>query len=174
MRNNSKLTSTEKAKEKAFLVGYSFRKATNFKEELLELKRLAESANLEVVGQDAQVVKDITPGTLLGTGKVEEIAEKVDALKADVVIVDANLTGSQARNLSDIFGVKVIDRILTFLRFVQSVPRVNFKLNLRSLSTQFHAFQACRILMDVLVVELECVAQAKQNLNSTEEVLIGV
>ena len=110
MRNN-KLTSTEKAKEKAFLVGYSFRKATNFKEELLELKRLAESANLEVVGQDAQVVKEITPGTLLGTGKVEEIAEKVQELEADVVIVDANLTGSQARNLSDIFGVKVIDRM---------------------------------------------------------------
>ncbi|MBQ2713709.1 MAG: GTPase HflX [Clostridia bacterium] len=111
MRNNSKLTSTEKAKEKAFLVGYSFRKATNFKEELLELKRLAESANLEVVGQDAQVVKDISPGTLLGTGKVEEIAEKVEALGVDVVIVDTNLTGSQARNLSNIFGVKVIDRM---------------------------------------------------------------
>lgn len=108
---NSKLTSTEKVQEKAFLVGYSFKKATNFKEELLELKRLAESAGLDVVGQDAQVVKTITPGTLFGTGKVEEIAEKVQETGADVVIVDANLSGSQSRNLSNIFGVKVIDRM---------------------------------------------------------------
>lgn len=110
MRNN-KLLSTEKAKEKAFLVGYSFKKATDFKEELLELKRLAESANLEVVGQDAQIVKVVTPGTLFGSGKVDEIAEKVQASGADVVIVDANLSGSQSRNLSNIFGVKVIDRM---------------------------------------------------------------
>lgn len=109
MRN--KIYSTEKKQETAFLVGYSFRKSTDFKEELLELKRLAESAGLVVVGQDAQVVKDITPGTLLGSGKVAEIAEKVQTLGADVVIVDANLTGSQASNLSTLFGAKVLDRM---------------------------------------------------------------
>lgn len=103
--------STEKKQEKAFLVGYSFRKSTDFKEELLELKRLAESAGLKVVGQDAQIVKDITPATLLGSGKVEEIAEKVQECQADVVIVDSALTGSQTNNLSNIFGVKVIDRM---------------------------------------------------------------
>ena len=107
----NKIYSTEKKQETAFLVGYSFRKSTDFKEELLELKRLAESAGLKVVGQDAQVVKDVTPATLLGSGKVEEIAEKVQELGADVVIVDANLTGSQSKNLSNILGVKVIDRM---------------------------------------------------------------
>lgn len=107
----NKIYSTEQKQESAFLVGYSFRKSTDFKEELLELKRLAESAGLKVVGQDAQVVKDVTPATLLGSGKVEEIREKVEALGADVVIVDANLTGSQSKNLSNIFGVKVIDRM---------------------------------------------------------------
>lgn len=98
-------------KEQAFLVGVAHKKEGNIKEDLLELRRLAESAGLEVVGQDFQVLREITPATLLGKGKVEDIATQVLECLADIVIIDANLTGSQLRNLQDRFATKVVDRM---------------------------------------------------------------
>jgi GTP-binding protein HflX len=48
--------------------------------------------------------------TLLGHGKVEELKELADALHADVLIVDHELTPTQQRNLENATGIKVIDR----------------------------------------------------------------
>lgn len=97
--------------EKAYLIGVSFDNTESINEDLIELARLAETANLKVVGSSYQVVKEVTPATVIGKGKVEEIAEIIKVLDVDVVIVDIALTGSQMRNLSNAFNVKVIDRI---------------------------------------------------------------
>lgn len=48
--------------------------------------------------------------TLLGYGKVQELKELAEALSADVLIVDHELTPTQQRNLEKAIGVKVIDR----------------------------------------------------------------
>jgi GTPase len=48
--------------------------------------------------------------TLLGRGKVEELKELAEALHADVLIVDHELTPTQQRNLESATGIKVIDR----------------------------------------------------------------
>jgi GTPase len=48
--------------------------------------------------------------TLLGHGKVEELKELADALHADVLIVDNEITPTQQRNLESATGIKVIDR----------------------------------------------------------------
>jgi GTP-binding protein HflX len=50
------------------------------------------------------------PGTLMGHGKAEEIAEEVQRVKPDAVVVDNDLTPAQVRNLEKIFGVRVVDR----------------------------------------------------------------
>ena len=106
---------TEQKKELAFLIGVTFRSNISFEEDLKELTRLAETAGLEVVGQDGQYIREITPATLLGSGKLEEIKEKIKSLNANVVIVDYELSGSQASNISEILGVKVIDRMALVL-----------------------------------------------------------
>lgn len=106
---------TEQKKELAFLIGVTFRSNISFEEDLKELARLAETAGLEVVGQDGQYIREITPATLLGSGKLEEIKEKIKSLNANVVIVDYELSGSQASNISEILGVKVIDRMALIL-----------------------------------------------------------
>ncbi len=106
---------TEQKKELAFLIGVTFRSNISFEEDLKELTRLAETAGLEVVGQDGQYIREITPATLLGSGKLEEIKEKIKSLNANVVIVDYELSGSQASNISEILGVKVIDRMALIL-----------------------------------------------------------
>ena len=107
--------STGKVKEYAYLIGVTFRNNVSYEEDLKELTRLAETAGLEVVGKNGQYVREITPATLLGSGKLEEIREEVQKLNANVVVVDYELSGSQASNISEILGVKVIDRMALIL-----------------------------------------------------------
>ena len=106
---------TKKITEKAYLVGVIFSNKEDVNVSLTELKSLCETAGLNVVGKTYQLVRQVTPATLIGTGKVEEIKEVIEKNGANVVVVDYELSGSQARNLSDIFNVKVIDRITLIL-----------------------------------------------------------
>ena len=80
-----------------------------------EMRRLCETANLEVVEFFPQNLKEINPRYVMGDGKAEEISMYVKQNNIDVVLVDFKLTGSQTKNLSDIFSVKVIDRIMLIL-----------------------------------------------------------
>lgn len=107
--------STQKEKEKAYLVGVVFSNQEDVQVSLKELERLAETAGLDVVGSNYQLIRQVTPATLLGSGKVEEIKQEIENLGANVAIVDHELTGAQVRNLSDEWGVKVIDRITLIL-----------------------------------------------------------
>ena len=106
---------TQEEKEKALLFGVIFKSNEDVKYYLEELKSLADTAKLETVATDYQLVRQITPATLIGSGKVEELKEKVNQLNVDVIIFDHELTGSQTKNLSDELGVKVIDRITLIL-----------------------------------------------------------
>lgn len=107
--------STEKIKEKAFLVGVIYSNKEDVTVSLKELERLTETAGAIVLGSAYQLVRDVTPATLIGEGKVEEIKQKVQDLGANLVIFDVELSGSQASNLSEVFGVRVIDRITLIL-----------------------------------------------------------
>lgn len=99
-------------KEKAFLVYFS---TQDEKAELHEMKELIRSAMLDFVGSEYVTLREINPHSYIGSGKVEEIAYKVNELGADVVIFDVSLTGSQLRNLQTELGVKVIDRTMLIL-----------------------------------------------------------
>jgi len=50
------------------------------------------------------------PATLIGGGKIEEIAAAAEALELELLVVDAALTPTQQRNLERGVGLKVIDR----------------------------------------------------------------
>ena len=106
-----KAEETKKQVEKAFLIGVIFNNKEDVDANLFELERLAETAGLEVVGKDYQLIRTVTPATLLGSGKIEEIKQQINFLDANVVIVDYSLTGSQMKNLSDLLDVKVLDRM---------------------------------------------------------------
>ena len=107
--------STEKLKEKAVLVGVIYSNKEDVKAQLKELERLAETAGLEVLDSTYQLIRDVNPATLIGEGKVQEVLELIKTTNANLVIFDAELSGSQNKNLSEIFGVKVIDRITLIL-----------------------------------------------------------
>ncbi|MGN0721894.1 MAG: GTPase HflX [Anaerovoracaceae bacterium] len=80
-----------------------------------ELKGLAEAAGVEVLGQMIQNLERPNTATLIGKGKVEELAEMVKNMEADTVIFNDELTGMQLRNLEDAVGVRVIDRTILIL-----------------------------------------------------------
>lgn len=103
-------------KEKAIIVGVAINsQKVDFDRQLEELSSLCYTAHLEVVGSTSQNIKEVNSSTLLGSGKVEEIANMVKELDADVVVVDCELTGSQLINISNVVKAKVIDRSMLIL-----------------------------------------------------------
>ncbi len=77
---------------------------------LAEAIGLARAIDLDVVFSAIVPVSQPKPGTLLGTGKIEEIKTALDANDAGLVIVDHPLTPVQQRNLEKEWNAKVIDR----------------------------------------------------------------
>jgi GTPase len=79
-------------------------------ESLAELRALAESAGAKVAGQMLQRRDRPDPATLIGAGKLEEIAGAAASVNADVLLFDHDLSPSQQRNIERIVGRRVIDR----------------------------------------------------------------
>jgi GTPase len=77
---------------------------------LEEAEGLALAIGLYVLEKNAIRVRTPRAATLLGGGQVEAIAERIEALKIDLLIIDGALTAIQQRNLEDKTKVKVIDR----------------------------------------------------------------
>ncbi|WEZ85213.1 GTPase HflX [Rhizobium sp. 32-5/1] len=71
---------------------------------------LARAIDLEIVHGMIVPVAQPKPGTLLGSGKIEEIGQLLDEHNAGLVIVDHPLTPVQQRNLEKEWNGKVIDR----------------------------------------------------------------
>ena len=97
------------APERAMLVGIDTEKSLD------ELAALAESAGAQVVGRFFQKRPKPDTATFVGSGKAQQLQLDAQALEADLVIFDDELTGSQTRNLEEIIGVKVIDRTTLIL-----------------------------------------------------------
>jgi GTP-binding protein HflX len=79
-------------------------------ESIAELRTLAESAGAEVVGEILQRRDRPDPATLIGKGKLEEIAGAAASVNADVLLFDHDLSPSQQRNIEKIIQRRVIDR----------------------------------------------------------------
>jgi len=79
-------------------------------ESLAELRTLAESAGARVVGEILQRRDRPDPATLIGAGKLEEIAGAAASVDADVLLFDHDLSPSQQRNIEKIIQRRVIDR----------------------------------------------------------------
>ena len=90
-----------------------------------ELERLTETAGAQVVGRYTQRLKSVTPATLIGRGKVDEIRNDLSALDADLVILDEDLTPAQQRNLETAFKIRVIDRSQLILDIFAQRARSN-------------------------------------------------
>jgi GTP-binding protein HflX len=75
-----------------------------------ELRTLAASAGAEIVGEFTQRKDRPDPATLIGKGKLEEIAGAAASVSADVILFDHDLSPSQQRNIERVVNTRVIDR----------------------------------------------------------------
>jgi GTPase len=84
--------------------------ARHVTEHLEELTRLVDTAGAEVVGRISQHIAAPNPATLIGEGKVEEVADEVASADASLVIFDEELSPVQGVNLERQLKVRVMDR----------------------------------------------------------------
>jgi GTP-binding protein HflX len=82
----------------------------NAEESLAEFRELVSSAGGEVAAELMQRRARPDPATLIGAGKVEEIAGVVASVEADLVLFDHDLTPTQLRNLEAALPCRVLDR----------------------------------------------------------------
>ena len=108
--NNSATTSASGTRrERALLV--QLRLSGRFEPEVLEeLRLLAVSAGADVCGAILGSRQVPDAATFVGKGKAEEIREAVAREKADLVLVNHNLSPAQERNLEKITCCRVLDR----------------------------------------------------------------
>ncbi len=99
----------EDTEEKAIVVGADTR------ESLEELKELAKACNIPVLDSVYQGRNKIDAAFYIGRGKVLEIASLRQTERANLIIFDDELSGSQVRNLENALGAKVIDRTTLIL-----------------------------------------------------------
>ncbi len=81
-----------------------------FEDGLAEIARLVETAGGEVLQTMQQKRSRPHPQTVVGAGKVQEIALIVQTLGANLVVFDRDLSPAQIRNLESETGVRVVDR----------------------------------------------------------------
>jgi GTP-binding protein HflX len=79
-------------------------------ESLGELRDLALSAGAEIAGELLQRRDRPDPATLIGRGKLEEVAGAAGSVSADLLLFDHDLTASQQRNIENVVHARVIDR----------------------------------------------------------------
>ena len=96
--------------EGAVLVGHGGRRNPDLTRSLEELARLTDTAGARVLDTIMQKRGTVHPATFVGKGKLEEVKARVEALDADMVIFDDDLSPAQMRNLEKALGRKVVDR----------------------------------------------------------------
>ena len=123
MAEQSKLIASEpsstllsRAPERAILVGVDM-PGTDWpvEESLDELAQLAATAGITCVDRVIQRLARPHPGTLLGSGKVQEITELLQFHNCDAVLFDLELTPGQHRTLERELEIQVLDRTALIL-----------------------------------------------------------
>ena len=103
---------------RAFLVGVKLKDElqTDAESSLEELRRLAETAGMEVLAEIIQPKQTPDPAYFIGRGKLEELEAIFSELKVEAVIFDNDLTPAQTRNLEKVLDIIVIDRTSLILQ----------------------------------------------------------
>lgn len=92
---------------------------------LEELTNLCRGVGASVAGQMIQSRPQFHPGTVFGSGKLEQIKTEIGKIGVDVVVFDHDLSPSQGQNLERIFGVLVMDRTQIILEIFGNNARTS-------------------------------------------------
>lgn len=96
-------------KEKAIIVGVNI-DYDDFESSMIELRELAIACDINVIDKITQNLDAINSSLYIGTGKADEIKERINELGANLVIFNDELSPSQLKNLQKILNVPILDR----------------------------------------------------------------
>lgn len=98
--------------DRVLVVGLKTEKISpqRFEDGLQEVSRLVETAGGDVLKVMRQKRSQPHPQTVVGAGKVQEIALVVQTIGANLVVFDRDLSPAQVRNIEVKTGVRVVDR----------------------------------------------------------------
>lgn len=80
-----------------------------------ELEVLSRTAGVEVAARVTQKRPAQDSATVIGSGRLEQLAEEAKALDVNLIIFDCELTANQTRNIEKILDIRVIDRTTLIL-----------------------------------------------------------
>jgi GTP-binding protein HflX len=101
--------------ERAILVGVSRNNGPEEREMMEELMALSRTVGIEILHVIMQRRAKPDPSTFIGEGKAEQLKELAERADADALIFNDSLTPAQGRNLEELIGVKIIDRVQLIL-----------------------------------------------------------
>ena len=113
VRFNEKNEIIKEEEYRAILVGIQLDEDISYS--MKELAGLAQAAGVTVLGEVVQSLPRPNPATLIGSGKVAELAQLCANMEADTIIFNDELSGMQLRNLEETLSVRVIDRTILIL-----------------------------------------------------------
>jgi GTP-binding protein HflX len=90
---------------------------------LNELRELLRTLEIETGEQYVQNRKTVDPATILGSGKIKEIADQAKDEGSSLLVFDCELTASQIRNIKKITGMSVVDRCHVILEIFSQHAR---------------------------------------------------
>lgn len=101
-----------------------------------EITGLVEAQGDRVVGEQSLLLIKPTPRTLIRSGVAERVGERARECGADLLVLDAELTPSQTRNLEDVTGLPVCDREAVILNVFErhaTTPRSRIQVEIAHL-----------------------------------------
>ncbi len=111
----AELYDMKEQEERVVLVAVATSEGDDTKESLDELEELAKTAGAVTVAKVIQNRESVHPGTYIGKGKIEEVANIVAQTNATGVICDDELSPAQLKNLELALQEKVMDRTMLIL-----------------------------------------------------------
>ncbi|MDO5017155.1 MAG: GTPase HflX [Porphyromonas sp.] len=116
---------TDAATDRAYIVGLITPDVTEtlVEEYLEELAFLAHTAQIQVVRSFTQKLEHPNGATFVGSGKLQEIAERIEEDEIGSIIFDDELTPNQMRNVEKALKVRVLDRTSLILDIFASRAR---------------------------------------------------
>src|SRR3954470_230161 len=110
-----RVAATDRGKDRALLVHVQIGRAKDSDARIAELRELCRTAGVKVLDVLVQRRPEADPKYLVGRGKLDEILLRAMQLGAEAVIFDPDLTPGQARMISDVTEMKIVDRTMLIL-----------------------------------------------------------
>lgn len=111
--------------KRVLLVGVNLNDEFYFFKSMSELEELVKACQMLPIGSVVQNLKEINSAFYVGSGKLEEIKDKINELQPDLVVFNNELSPSQLKNLELKLDIQILDRTSIILNIFALRAKTN-------------------------------------------------